>query len=350
MAPRHQFVAFVGEADLRWVQSWHPRLQVVGLPNWTAHPVVSIFWHLLRLEPALKAQACDLVFMPAGNRRLAWHYGIPSLGTVHDFSQLHVPRKYDTLRMFYITRVLPAMMRRLTRVIAVSESTRRDLLSFAKVSAERICVIHNGADLARFDPGTQAEAYAEVQRHLGVSGPFLLYIARLEHPGKNHVRLLEAFARLRAERDIPHRLILAGGRWNGAEVIDARTRELGLDDRVIFTGFVPNDLLPKLYAAADLFVFPSLFEGFGIPVLEAMASGIPVCAADTSSIPEVIGDAGLLFDPHNVEAMAACMARLLDEPRLRAQLVAAGLQRAADFTWERAAAKVLDELERTATC
>jgi len=349
-APQNDFVAFVGEADRTWVQSWHPRLQVVGLPNWTAHPVVNILWHLLRLQPALKAQGCDLVFMPAANRRLNWHYGVPSLGTVHDFSQLHVPQKYDALRMLYIMRVLPAMMRRLTRVIAVSESTRRDLLSFAKVPAKRVRVIHNGADLTRFSPGKQAEARAEVERYLGVRGPFLLYIARLEHPGKNHVRLLEAFAKLRAERDLPHRLILAGGRWNGAEAIDVRAEELGLGDQVIFTGFVPNELLPKLYAAADLFVFPSLFEGFGIPVLEAMASGTPVCAADTSSIPEVIGDAGLLFDPQDVDAMATCMARLLDDAALRNRLVAAGIQRAAEFTWDRAAAEVLEELQRTAAC
>jgi glycosyltransferase involved in cell wall biosynthesis len=348
-APQHELVAFVGEADRDWVRSWHPRIEVVAFGNAAAHPVVSIFWHLFLLAPTLRRHRCDIVFMPAGNRRLAFGYGVPSLGTVHDFSQLHVPQKYDALRMYYIMRVLPAMMRRLTRVIAVSESTRRDLVSFARVPAERIDVIHNGADLTRFAPGGRDEARGAIEAHLGAKGPFLLYVSRLEHPGKNHVRLLEAFARLRREHGIPHRLVLAGGRWSGAEAIDAKVAELSLGDAVVFAGFVPNDLLPKLYLAADVFVFPSLFEGFGIPVLEAMASGTPVCAAGTSSIPEVVGDAGVLFDPSDAGAIAHAIAALLDDTELRARLTEKGLERAARFTWDRAAASVLAALERTAS-
>ncbi|MCG6942382.1 MAG: glycosyltransferase family 4 protein [Thiohalocapsa sp.] len=348
-APRHEFIALVGAGDRDWVQSWHPHLTVAAYPNWTAHPIASIGWHLLRLAPELHRHGCELVFMPAGNRRLAWRYGVPSLGTVHDFSQLHVPQKYDALRMAYIMRVLPAMMRRLDRVIAVSESTRRDLESFARVQPARIAVIHNGADLSRFRPDQPPQAIADMRRRLGIEGPYLLYTARLEHPGKNHVRLLEAFAALRRARDLPHRLVLAGGRWSGAEAIDARLAELSLGDAVVLPGFVPNDLLPALYAEADAFVFPSLFEGFGIPVLEAMASGTPVCAADTASIPEVVGDAGLLFDPTDSAGIATTVARLLSDRGLHARVVARGLERAQSFTWDRAAAGVLAELDALAT-
>jgi glycosyltransferase involved in cell wall biosynthesis len=344
-APQHSFVAFVGAADRDWVQSWHPRLQVIAYPNWTAHPIASIGWHLFRLQPALRKHGCDAVFMPAANRRLAWSYGVPSLGTVHDFSQLHVPQKYDALRMAYIMHVLPAMMRRLDRVIAVSESTRRDLADFARVPAARTCVIHNGADLSRFTPDLPDTAIAEMRRSLGVDGPYLLYTARLEHPGKNHVRLLTAFAELRRARDLPLRLVFAGGRWNGAEAIDAQIAALGLADVVSCLGFVPDALLPPLYAGAEAFVFPSLFEGFGIPLLEAMAAGTPVCAADTSSIPEVVGDAGLLFDPTDPAAIAATLSRLLADRDLRARLVQRGLERARGFTWDRAAAAVLEALQ-----
>ena len=345
LAPAHEFVVFVNGADAAWVQSWHPRLQVVALPDWTANPVVNIFWHLAAFPGQLRRQRCDVVFMPAGNRRLAWRYGIPCVGTVHDLSQLHVPQKYDALRMFYIMRILPRMMRRLTRVISVSESTRRDLESFAGIPAERIRVIHNGADLARFAPGDRDAAKSAISDSLGLPRDFILYIARLEHPGKNHVGLLEAFATLKRGTGLPHKLVLVGSRWSGAELIEAKVRDLGLQQEVVFPGFVPNDTLPTLYAAADAFVFPSLFEGFGIPVLEAMACGTPVCASNTSSLPEVVGDAGLLFDPLDAGAMAEAMRRVLVDQALRERLVAAGLAQAAGFSWDSAAAAVLEELE-----
>jgi len=345
LAPQHEFVAFINRSDADWVQTWHPRLEVVALPDWTGHPVASIFWHISSLPTLLRRHRCNLAFMPAGNRRLAWSYGVPSVGTVHDFSQLHVPQKYDPARMFYVMRVLPRMMRRLTRVISVSESTRRDLESFARVPAERIRVIYNGADLGRFSPCPRAEAQAKLPAGLRIPERYVLYISRLEHPGKNHVRLLEAFAALKQATDLPHKLVLAGGPWGGAEVIHARVAELGLSDLVVFPGFVPNEALPALYAAADAFAFPSLFEGFGIPVLEAMASGTPVCAANTSSIPEVVGDAGLLFDPMNVPAMTQCLDRLLQDPSLCQRLITAGIERAALFTWDVAAKATLKELE-----
>lgn len=349
LAPEDQFVLFVNQGDRALFDFAHPRLEIHASPDWSAHPLVNIFWHLLRLPMLLQRHRCDLVFLPAGNRRLAWWYGVPSLGTVHDLSQLHIPQKYDPLRMFYVMRVLPRMMRRLTRVIAVSDSTRRDLESYAKVPGERIEIIPNGADLSRFFPRDREAAKTELSARMGLPRDFLLYIARLEHPGKNHVRLLEAFSRLQGLTQRPYKLVLVGGRWNGAEVIEAKVKELGLEKQVIFPGFVPNEILPLLYAAADLLVFPSLFEGFGIPLLEAMASGTPVCASNISSLPEVMGDAGLLFDPMEPAAIAVAMHRLLEDRELRERLIARGLARAPRFTWDQASARVVEAIHRTAS-
>jgi len=345
IAPQHDFIVFINQADAQWVQSWHPDLKVVSLPNWTAHPVASIFWHIGTFPGLLRRHRCDAVFMPAGNRRLSWNYGIPSVGTVHDLSQLHVPQKYDALRMFYIMRVLPRMMRRLSRVISISESTRRDLESFARVDPGRIKLVYNGADLQRFFVRDKAQARSMVSEQLPIPEHFILYIARLEHPGKNHVRLIEAFARMKRKTGLPHKLVLVGSRWNGAETIEDRVHTLGLDQEVIFPGFVSNELLPVLYAAADAFAFPSLFEGFGIPALEAMACGTPVCAADISSIPEVVGDAGLLFDPFDVDAIATSLEQVLSDEALRERLVQSGLQQVTRFSWHDAATAILQEIE-----
>ena len=336
-------VIFVPAAERSLFEPAPAGSAIVTVPDWMAHPVASILWHLFIFPMLLKRHHCDCAYLPAGNRRLGLWYGVPSVSTIHDLSQLHVEGKYDPLRMFYIRRVLPAMMQKLTRVVSVSESTRRDLVEHAGIRPERIRVAYNGADLSAFTATSGDSARETIARELGIDGPFVLYTARLEHPGKNHVRLLEALSLLKQRGRLTRKLVLAGSRWNGAEVIEARIGELGLSDDVILAGFVENRLLPDLYAAADVFVFPSLFEGFGIPLLEAMAAGTPVCAASVSSIPEVVGDAALLFDPCNPADIAVQLDRLLHDAALCADLVARGRVQAQRFSWDDAASGVLQQ-------
>jgi glycosyltransferase involved in cell wall biosynthesis len=341
--PAVRCVIFVPAAERTLFEPAPSGSEIVSIPDWMAHPVTSILWHLCLYPLLLQRHHCDCAFLPAGNRRLGMWYGIPSVSTIHDLSQLHIDGKYDRLRMFYIQRILPLMMQRLTRVVSVSESTRRDLVDHARIRPERIRVAHNGADLSAFAGTEHVQARETIAAAMGIDAPFILYTARLEHPGKNHVRLLEALALLKQRGRLSHKLVLAGSRWNGAEVIDERIAQLRLTDDVILTGFVENRLLPELYAAADLFVFPSLFEGFGIPLLEAMAAGTPVCAANVSSIPEVVGDAALLFDPRDPADIARQVERLLHDTPLRQQLVARGRQRTQLFSWDDAASGVLQQ-------
>jgi glycosyltransferase involved in cell wall biosynthesis len=348
LAPEDRFVLFMAEQDRKFLAIDHPHVEVVSYPSWTGHPILSILWHLLWFPIALRRQRCDCAFMPAGNRRLAWWYGVPSVSTIHDLSQLHVPAKYDAFRMFYIMRVLPMMMRRLTRVLSISESTRRDLEEFVGIDPERIRVVYNGADLERFSPSSKEAAKERVSAATSIPHHYLLYISRLEHPGKNHVRLIEAFAKVKRRTDLPHKLVLVGSRWSGSEAIDEAVERTGMQDEVIFPGFLPNEVLPDLYRAADLFVFPSLFEGFGIPPLEAMMSGTPVVASNAASIPEVVGDAGLLFDPEDTDAMADAIETVLTDDKLAAELVAKGLLQAKRFSWDEAAQGVLDLCHETA--
>jgi glycosyltransferase involved in cell wall biosynthesis len=341
--PDVRCVIFVPAAERTLFEPVTAGSEIVTVPDWMAHPVASILWHLCLYPLLLQRHHCDCAFLPAGNRRLGMWYGVPSVSTIHDLSQLHVEGKYDPLRMFYIERILPLMMQRLTRVVSVSKSTRRDLVEHARILPERIRVAHNGADLRAFAGTEHARAKETIAAEMGIDAPFILYTARLEHPGKNHVRLLEALALLKQRGRLSRKLVLAGSPWNGAEVIDASIAQLGLTDDVILTGFVENRLLPELYAAAEVFVFPSLFEGFGIPLLEAMAAGTPVCAANVSSIPEVVGDAALLFDPRNADDIARQLERLLHDTSLRQQLVARGRQQAQLFSWDDAASGVLQQ-------
>ena len=340
LAPSDEFVLFSPARDAALWEGLAPRVTVEYVADRCDSPVLSLLWHAAVLPRRLRAHGCDVVFLPAGNRRLGVAYGVPSVATVHDLSQLHVPRKYDAARMLYAMRVLPALIGRQDHVVTVSSSTRTDVLERTAIAASRVTVVPNGVDLSRYTTRNPAAA-ERVAGRLNLDQPFLLYVARLEHPGKNHVTLLEAYARLRA-MGVQHKLVLAGPRWSGAEAIDAAVARLGLADHVVFTGFVDGDDLPGLYLGASGFVFPSLYEGFGIPLLEAMASGTPCCVANVSSLPEVAGEAALLFDPRNAEDIAQAMHRLLTDDVLRARLRARGLKRSSEFTWERSAQGVLD--------
>lgn len=340
LSERDEYVMFMSKSDREHFEVKHERVKVISFPDWFGHPVINIFWHLVCLPVMLAAYRCNCVYLPAGNRRLAWWYGVPSIGTVHDLSQLHVKEKYDPFRMYYCKKILPFLMRRLDRVISVSEATRRDLEEYADVDSRVIDVVYNGADLKHFNHTDKESATQRVQRKYEITEPYILYTARLEHPGKNHVRLLEAFAALKQEKEIPHHLILAGSPWFGAEAIYATAQKLGVSEYVIFAGFVPNEELPDLYAGADLFAFPSLFEGFGIPLLEAMASGTPVVASNVASIPEVVQDAGVLFEPTNPRDIQHAIARVSKDAELRASLVELGLQQSARFSWDDSARRV----------
>ncbi|MDX1931570.1 MAG: glycosyltransferase family 1 protein [Capsulimonadales bacterium] len=324
-------------------------LETLCLPASLRPALKNILWHQTELPRLCRERGYDVLFLPAGNRRLPFRCPCPTVGMVHDFSILHVPGKYDRLHHLYITKGLPFLARRLTRVLAPSESSRQDILSFARIPAERVQVIPEAADTAfyRAIPRPEAEAYV-AERYPALAGrPFLLYVSRIEHPGKNHVRLIRAFARLKRECRVPHVLLLAGSEWSGAEAVHAEADASGVGSEILFTGFVPRADIPYLYSATDLFVFPSLWEGFGLPVLEAMSCGAPVACSGVSSLPEVAGDAAILFDPTDEQDIARKLGDILSDPRRRAELARRGQDRSRSFSWERAAQETMEAM-RTA--
>ena len=311
-------------------------------------PAADILWHLRALPGLCRRLRWDVLFLPAGNRRLPFRVACATAGTVHDFSALHVPGKYDPLRSFYIRKVLPRLVRRLTRVLTVSESSARDIRSFARVPAERITVTPLAADTAVYHPRDAADCARRMGGKYGFEPPYVLYVSRIEHPGKNHVRLIQAFAGLARRLDFPHRLVLAGSDWGRAEEVHRAAAESGLGDRVAFTGFAPPEDVPELLCGASAFVFPSLYEGFGLPVLEAMSCGVPVACSNVSSIPEVAGDAAALFDPLDEAAIAAALQRLLAPGPEAADFARRGLERSRRFSWRRTAEQTLEVLRAAA--
>lgn len=305
-------------------------------------PASSLAWHQAVLPALARRHGHDAVFLPAANRRVPWYLPCPAVGTVHDFSSIHLAGKYDPLRAFYITKVLPALVRRLDAVIAVSESTKRDIIEFAQYPESRVHVIPHGVDLETYSPGDPDAALAALPERYGIRRPCILYISRIEHPGKNHTRLIQAFEMLKQRMQIPHQLVFAGSDWNRAEQVHDMAAKSPWRDDICFTGFVNAADLANLYRVAELFVFPSLYEGFGMPLLEAMAAGVPMACAQVSSLPEVGGDAAVYFDPAEPESIAESLDKLLTNRQLRDDCRARGLARSRLFSWGHTAERTLD--------
>jgi glycosyltransferase involved in cell wall biosynthesis len=327
-----RYTAYLGDGRMRAVSPPSLDLCISRLP--TVRPVVRIAWEQFVQPWVLARDRVDLVHALA--------YALPlacparSLVTIHDLSFLLFPDAFDAANRLYLTAATRLAARQADAVIVVSENTRRDVIRLLGVPAGRVLVVLNGVD-PTFKPIADADAVARFRRERGLPDRFILFVGTLE-PRKNLVRLVEAFHR-RPIRSNPVRLVLAGGvGWRYAGLL-RRVEELGLRDRVLFPGFVPYDQLPWWYNAAELFVFPSRYEGFGLPPLEAMACGTPVIASTASSLPEVVGDAGLLVEPDDVDGLAEAMARLLGDADLRAELRTRGLARAATYSWRRTAAE-----------
>lgn len=323
-------------------------MKPVEHPENLRSPVRSIAWHQFSFPRIARREGYDLVFLPAANRRSCLSLPCPSVGTFHDFSSIHVKGKYDPARSFYIHKVLPLFARRLTHVLTVSESSKRDIVEFARVPPERVTVTPLAADHTTYHPGDREAATETIRAHYPIKGPYILYTSRLEHPGKNHVRLIEAFDLLKEREDLPHVLVLAGSDWSGSQAVHQAAARARHSRDIIFPGFVASAHLADLYRAADLFIFPSLFEGFGLPILEAMACGVPTACSNVSSMPEVAGDAAPTFDPSSMDQIAEVMAKLIGDSAFRSLTRERGIQRAATFNWERTAISTMDILRSVA--
>ncbi|MCA9930524.1 MAG: glycosyltransferase family 4 protein [Anaerolineales bacterium] len=254
----------------------------------------------------------------------------PAVVTVYDLSFLHFPENFPAVQRLYLHTQTRRSVRKARRIIAISESGRQDVHRFFEIPLRRIDVVRPGVDeMYRPLPPEEITAF---RHEKGINGRFILHVGTLQ-PRKNIPVLLDAFAQLPNETV---QLVLVGGKGWLFDEIFARVQALGLMDRVHFTGYVPDDELPLWYNAADLFVLPSQYEGFGMPIVEAMACGTPVVAADNSSLPEAAGQAGLLFSPQNVPELTERMANVLDDRALSDKMRRLGIQHAHNFSWERA--------------
>jgi glycosyltransferase involved in cell wall biosynthesis len=267
--------------------------------------------------------------------------------TMHDISPVARPEFFTPAVYRRLNPLVRAALRRARVIICVSADAMETTVALAGVERDRIVVVPHGVD-QRFRPIPRDQAQATVRDNFGLARPYLLYVGKIM-ARKNIVRLVEAYAQFLTATKAEIDLVLAGKRLYDTRDVDETIARLGLGSRVHELGHVSDSALPTLYAGAEIFVYATLWEGFGLPVLEAMASGTPVVASNVSSLPEVAGDAALLVNPLDVEAIAAALHRLHEDPLLRGQLVEKAIRRAGQFTWVRTASETIRAYQLAAT-
>lgn len=278
-----------------------------------------------------------------------------TIAIVHDMAYQAHPETVNRKTLKWLQLTLKKSCKRADAIVTVSEFSKKEIVKYLGVPAEKITVMPNGVNLDLFHPGYSQTQIDQVKNKYQINGRYFLYLGTLE-PRKNLVRLIQAYGKLwetfkadeknkDSENDFPY-LVLAGGKGWMYESIFETVEELKLSDRVIFTGYVEEEEAPVLMKGARAFVFPSLYEGFGMPPLEAMACGTPVLTSNVSSLPEVVGETGILVDPESVDSIAEGMKTLIDDDELCTKLGEEGIRRAAEFTWDKVVEKMKLLLEK----
>ncbi len=332
--------------DLNLFYNSHSRRQLPAA-------IASVPAHTLRLHQhawRLGALACQLLRAPVVERRLpangVYHatehllpwMARPAVMTVHDLIFERFPQHHTLANRAFLRVAMPLFVRRADAIIAVSQHSKGDLLDLYATPSQKVYVVDEGID-EHFRQADEDAIRRARERH-SIRRPYLLMVGTLE-PRKNHTLAFEALARLKAE-GWPHCLVVVGGRGWLFETVQRQVEALDLTGDIIFAGAVPDADLPALYSGADCFLMPSLYEGFGIPVLEAMACGAPVVSSKASSLPYVAGDAALFIEPLTAQALAAAVRQVLSNPDLAAAMRANGGRQSSHFCWKRAARETVD--------
>jgi glycosyltransferase involved in cell wall biosynthesis len=336
--PEHQFYFLFDrpfDEDFIFAKNVHPI--VVSPP--ARHPVLFYFWFEWRIPAILKKIKAD-VFVSMDNF-CSIKTKVPTLLVLHDLAYLHFPEQIQKKNLWYYRYYTPRFVERADRIVAVSEYTRKDLLDHFDVPREKTAVTCNGCS-TNFRP-LNPESVDYIRREISDGKPYFIYVGAI-HPRKNVGRLIQAFNRYKKQSRANTKLLIIGRKaWMTRETQKAYKESEWKDD-ILFKGFVHREKLPVYIGAALAMVYVSLFEGFGIPILEAMHAEVPVITSNVSSMPEVSGEAGLLVDPYDIDSITEALIRMEEDVELRLELVRKGRQQRQNFTWNKASQIVFDNI------
>jgi glycosyltransferase involved in cell wall biosynthesis len=337
---RNEYVILANRENAAIWGDGPPNFAVHVCPVWGTRKVARTLFEQWGLNRLARRTGIDLLHSPGQSAPPPCN-GIRSAATIGDLIFRRYPDEFAWAQRVAASYVVARSARRYERILTFSEFSKRDIAAEYGIALDRIDVTLLGCKVLAEDPGL-AQRFFDQNR---ICGPFIFSVLSTYHH-KNLGRLLAAVRILRDRRGFRHRLLVVGLRMAGYGDFVRQIEALGLREQVTFLGWAPDPALRALYSRADCFVFPSLYEGFGLPVLEALALGTPVACSNAASLPEVAGDAAELFDPHDPEAIAEAIRRCLEDDALRRHLMARGRARAAQFTWERCAELTLQSYRR----
>lgn len=321
----------------------NPRLKLKKYHIRINSPLLNLLWHLFILPIRLLINRVDLYYTISGNMLMLFK-PCPTVVVIHDLIEFNVKSKFSRLRIFYRKISYPVTAKRADRIITVSENSKKDIIRFCKVSPEKIDVIYNGVD-PRFHLLDNKEILKILKKYK-LPEKYILFVGTIDSPGKNCINLVQAYYKLKRKKGFERKLVLVGKKGFGFEKMVLKIQELSLKDDIFLLGYVPDDDLPAIYNGAEVFAFLSLYEGFGLPIIEAMACGVPVITANTSCFSEIVGDAGILVNPFNIDEIAGSILNVIISKDLKERLRFKGIERAKNFSWTDAAEKTLDVFKK----
>jgi glycosyltransferase involved in cell wall biosynthesis len=332
----HEFFIYGNPAFLSHLESHHAH--IVPTNPFVDNSSKRIIWEQCVLPFKISRNNLDLMLYPDHTAPI-FKKSCPVVITLHDIAFISFPDTFTSATRLYKEYAVKQSVKRASRIIAVSEFTKLEVMKFLDVPESKLTVIYRGID-ERFQENSNEVQLSSIRTKYDLQNKFILFVGTLE-PRKNIQKLIQGYAGLLKQKKIPHDLIIVGGQGWLFKDIYGMIEKLGVQNSVKLLGYVADTDLPLLYNLADVFVYPSLYEGFGLPPLEAMACGCPVVTSNRSSLPEIVGDAAMLVDPYDSDAIANGIFQVIDNKDYRQLLRKQGLQRASQFTWKRTVAEIL---------
>lgn len=301
-----------------------------------------LLWSHFILPRKLDMKAYDYGFIPAGNKMMFPGFPRKTIISIHDLSRYHHRSAWSRVEKFWIRTVLPMYLRKAGAIVAVSESTRNDVVRLMRVDPAKITVNHIGFNIGKYYSSPENDLTVTVKARYCLPDKYILYVAPVGGEYKNHLNLIRAYEKLPARIKSVYKLVLAGRILTRGQRVLRYAKHSSDCDNIIFTGFIPEEHMPEVFRNASLYAFPALHEGFGIPLVEAMSCGVPVICADSGALPEIGGDAVITFNPQSADEIYHRIEEVLSDDALRSEMIKSGYTRKEQFNWNRHIDKLLE--------